>query len=332
MNRIIPKARRSLQHLLLILSACFLLACGSTHESITSELNPYVTLDNDRLKVQISSLGAELQSIVNKQSGREVLWIGDSTYWEQKSPIMFPVNVRFKDDQFSYQSKVYQMPSMGLAMIQEFVQEPDNSPQKTTFSFQSSEQSRTNYPFDFRLEVQYELQQQTLINRFILKNTGTDSMYFALGGHPGFYCPLDNGKTRADYEYVFPEPLSISRIEVAGNFLQDNIIPFLSNESRLSLADERIPNGGMFMKASNIQTIGIAETGKAPFVSLNLGDFPNINLWSPPGSPYACIEPMVSHHDIELSPIEIEKKSHLIVLPPGGTNTYAYSIIVHDTP
>ena len=47
-------------------------------------------LKNEKLTVEISSHGAELQSIRNAE-GREYLWQGDEKYWPRRSPLLFPI-------------------------------------------------------------------------------------------------------------------------------------------------------------------------------------------------------------------------------------------------
>ena len=42
-------------------------------------------LKNDKLTVEVSSHGAELQSIKNAE-GHEYLWQGDEKYWPRRSP------------------------------------------------------------------------------------------------------------------------------------------------------------------------------------------------------------------------------------------------------
>ena len=49
-----------------------------------------VTIENEQRKVVISEHGAELQSIVNQQTGRSYLWYGDPAYWSRRSPVLFP--------------------------------------------------------------------------------------------------------------------------------------------------------------------------------------------------------------------------------------------------
>lgn len=288
-----------------------------------------VRIENEQLKVRISNKGAQLQSILHKETNAEILWIGDESYWEEKSPVMFPVNVRFKDEKYSYKGKEYEMPRMGLAVINTFKLLPTSTPQKAILAFNNSPQSKKYYPFDFKFEITYELVKNKLVNRFKIENTGTDTLYFALGGHPGFNCPFEDGKTRGDYQYVFPEEMTIDRTEIVNSLVHENQISFLKKESRLSLDDTRIPDGGMFLKGTEIRKIGVAVKDQPPFVTVDLGDFPNVNMWSPPGMPFACIEPMLSHHDPQNSPLAIEKKKHLIQLAPNSTDSYEYSIIVH---
>lgn len=48
------------------------------------------TIKNDKLKVEVSEHGAELQSIKDN-GGEEYLWQGDPAYWGRRSPILFPI-------------------------------------------------------------------------------------------------------------------------------------------------------------------------------------------------------------------------------------------------
>ena len=123
--------------------------------------------------------------------------------------------------------------------------------------------------------------------------------------------------------------MTVDRNVISNSLVTNNYISFLENEDRLFLDDERIPTGGMFLENHDSRQIGVALKGHDPYVTVDLQDFPNTNLWSPPGKPYACIEPMVSHHDLEKTEEAIEKKTYLIRLPAGESRTYQYSITIH---
>ena len=47
-------------------------------------------LENDTLRVEIESFGAEIKSVKRKADGREYMWCGDPKYWGRTSPVLFP--------------------------------------------------------------------------------------------------------------------------------------------------------------------------------------------------------------------------------------------------
>ena len=55
------------------------------------------TIENEQIRVQVASRGAELQSIVLKSDGTEYLWQGDPDIWARRAPILFPFIGRLKD-------------------------------------------------------------------------------------------------------------------------------------------------------------------------------------------------------------------------------------------
>lgn len=113
------------------------------------------------------------------------------------------------------------------------------------------------------------------------------------------------------------------------SLIQTSTVPFLSNEDSFTLDDPRIPGGGMFQKNMKARQIGVGLEGKAPYLTLDLGDFPNVNLWSPPGMPFVCIEPMVAHHDLQDTPLAIEEKPFLIPVAAGKSKRYAFTVSVN---
>ena len=55
-------------------------------------------LENDILRVEVSSNGAELKSVKSKATGQEYMWQADPKYWGRTSPILFPFVGRLKND------------------------------------------------------------------------------------------------------------------------------------------------------------------------------------------------------------------------------------------
>ncbi|MEC7905945.1 MAG: aldose 1-epimerase family protein [Verrucomicrobiota bacterium] len=293
--------------------------------ALTADL---VTIENSWLRVSVDPLGAELQSIRHINTDTEYLWQGDPDYWENRAPVMFPVNVRFKDNQFSYKGKSYEMPRMGLAVISEFETFLSEDGEAVTLSLAANEMTRTHYPFEFVFDVTYRLTGNRLVNEYRVSNNGSETLLFAMGGHPGFRTPFNKGRSRGDYEISFSKRLNLDRVEINDSLIQTSRVPFLQDERKFTLDDPRIPGGGMFLEDMPARKIGVGLDGMLPYVTVDLGDFPNVNIWTPPGMPFVCIEPMVAHHDIQDSPLAIDKKPFLIPVKAGEAKTYAFSIIV----
>ena len=77
-------------------------------------------IKNEQLTVEISSLGAELQSIKDAQ-GNEYLWDGDEQYWNRHSPILFPIVCGLWKDTYRIDGKEYQLGRHGFARDTEFL-------------------------------------------------------------------------------------------------------------------------------------------------------------------------------------------------------------------
>ncbi len=64
-----------------------------------------VVIENRVLSARVSPEGAELMSLRAKENGREFLWQGNPEFWSDRAPLMFPVNVRFKGDRYTYRDE-----------------------------------------------------------------------------------------------------------------------------------------------------------------------------------------------------------------------------------
>ena len=64
-------------------------------------MSTIITLENEALCVQIAALGAEIQSIVSKETGRENLWNGDTRVWRNRAPWLFPIIGQLRGGTFS---------------------------------------------------------------------------------------------------------------------------------------------------------------------------------------------------------------------------------------
>ena len=78
-------------------------------------------IENQELAVEISPLGAELQSIYDKRMEKEVLWQGDKKYWGRRAPILFPNVGRHNGDFYLWKGKRFDTKQHGFARDMEFI-------------------------------------------------------------------------------------------------------------------------------------------------------------------------------------------------------------------
>ena len=99
------------------------------------------TLENEVLKVQLVSKGAELQSIVHKAFGIDYLWNGNPVFWAKHSPVLFPIIGNLKNNTYFYLGKSYQLPRHGFARDMDFEVEK-HSQKEIVFLLKSNEETK----------------------------------------------------------------------------------------------------------------------------------------------------------------------------------------------
>src|SRR5687768_11934422 len=120
-----------------------------------------ITLENEQIKIQVNTKGAELDSIFSKETNLEYLWSGDAKFWNKKSPILFPIVGTLKQNTYYYNNKAYNLTRHGFARDTEFSITDQNS-LSATLTLTDNEDTLRNFPFPFRLDVIYSIEGNTV--------------------------------------------------------------------------------------------------------------------------------------------------------------------------
>ena len=176
------------------------------------------TIHSDAMTASVSSSGAELMSL-RGADGTEYLWQGDKRWWQDRSPTIFPYVARLTDGCYRYQGQLYHMPIHGFAPTAEFaVGEQRES--SVTLVLESTPELYRQYPFRFCYRICYRLEGSALRAEITVENLDEKTMFFGLGGHPGFNVPLVPGKSFEDYRLRFaPKASRYQHSPGAGTFL-----------------------------------------------------------------------------------------------------------------
>ncbi len=126
-----------------------------------------VTISNAQLSATINTLGAELLTLV--KNNKNYIWKVDETYWNKTSPVLFPIVGRLQNDSYKLNGKSYHLPRHGFARNMEFSFDKKSDSQ-VIFELNETEETKANYPFDFKLLMAYTLIDNELVIEYFVRN------------------------------------------------------------------------------------------------------------------------------------------------------------------
>lgn len=278
-----------------------------------------IVIENEVLRVEISSYGAEIQSV--QKNGEELFWEGDPAIWSGHSPILFPICGGLKEDRYSFSEKEYTLPKHGFARKSEFLVD---SAEKTcaAFSLRSSEETKKVYPFEFCLTVTYQLEGEALFVRYDVQNLSEGTMYFSIGSHEAYACP--NGIE--EYSVIFEHAETLNSVVLEGNTLSSRTVCIGENVRELPLSYDYFAVDALVFTdlKSRMVTLQNRRTGKKIKVEFPGADY--FLLWTKPQAGYICIEPWCGCPDYTESSYDITQKRGMIALPKGEACTKKHTI------
>lgn len=291
------------------------------------------SLINDKLKVNIKHKGAELCNITSLKSNTEFLWQADPNVWGSHAPNLFPIIGAMKDDTYYFDDKKYNMPKHG------FVRHNDNfkvvlqSETKITFKLKSNPSLKAIYPFDFEFVLTYELVGNVLHVNHTVNNTDTQPIYFSLGGHPAFNCPLDENESYTDYILKF-EAKEISEsclLNMKTGLITDTTKPVFVNCNTIALKPDLFNEDALIFKDLTSRKVILKHKTKGDVLSVAFKDFPYLGIWAKPNAPYVCIEPWIGIADLESTNQQLIEKEGIINLAENSSFNATYSIEIDQS-
>ena len=240
----------------------------------------FYELKNEFLTVAISSLGAELRSIKDNYTDQEYLWNAQPRYWSRSAPVLFPLVGNFKDKTFRYEGKEYRMGQHGFARDKEFQVETINA-KEIWFVLESDEETRAMYPFDFRLHIGYYLHDRSVYVYWRVENPSDKNLYFSIGGHPAFFCPLDPKAKQTDYSLAFDtcKDMICSVLNEDGTIKKRRrIIPLVGGT--LPITEHMFDGDALVFEYAQIRRVSLLRMDKTPYVTMEV-DAPVVGIWSP---------------------------------------------------
>lgn len=252
-------------------------------------------IKNDKLQVEIMDLGAQMCSVKDAE-GTEYLWQGDPNYWGDMAPNLFPYIARMTDKKYTVYGKTYEMDIHGFAKDTVFNVEK-KSENHIVFSITDSQITLEQYPFAFLFEIDYRLEDNRLLVTYGVKNKDNKTMYFGVGGHPGFNVPLEEGLNFEDYYLEFDTVEPVKHIGFSDDcFVTGKDIPYeLKNGTGIELRHDLFDNDAIILGGMSKGVTLKSDKGKKS-IHVTYPDMSYLGLWHWPktDAPYICIEPWSS--------------------------------------
>ena len=280
------------------------------------------------LKIQTKKEGAELTSIQYNDKemlfqGAQVLDSNGNTFWKRQAPILFPIVGQLKNSKTKIEGKTYEMSQHGFARDMKF-EEISKTENEHHYMLKYNEETLKKYPYKFELHVIYEIEKDTLIVTYKVKNVDEKSIYFGLGGHPAFDCNYSNG----EYEIAFSENEDeIEFLKLKDGLIDTEIADNILEDNKIYLKENTFDNDAVIMKniKSNKVVLQNHKTNKK-ILEFDFTGFPYLALWSKKGAPFVCIEPWQNTADRIDSTQIYKDKENIIKLEKNKEFECKYSI------
>ncbi|MCR4734907.1 MAG: aldose 1-epimerase family protein [Treponema sp.] len=288
------------------------------------------TIENGFFTAEISSFGAEIQSLKRKSDSADIIWHGDTSVWKNHAPILFPFVARCLGGYFMIDGKKCEYSrNHGFARdLESKVIEVEKD--KIVFELTQSEDTLYRFPYNFSLKTEYALTKDGLNWKITVKNTDSRAFKFSVGTHAAFKCPnINDGTSFTDYEIAFEKEEKLTSVLCTPDGYiacdKEGKLPVKKayNEEKagiIPLTGEGFGNGHLFTDF-NSEWVGLRNKKNGSTVKISTKGFPYCMIWQNTSGPaqFVCIEPWHGIPDAENTSHIWDEKAGLIELKPGSS-------------
>ena len=286
-------------------------------------------IENDQLTITVSTEGAEVQSVRNPTTGQEYIWTADPDVWARHAPVLFPIVGKLKGDQYRRGDHTYRMTQHGFARDRAF-KVIEQAPDQITLGLTAGPETTEQYPFNFALNVAYQLTDNTLATAYRVINHDSSAMPFSIGGHPGFLCPSQVDGREETYYLLFGQRETVSRQLLSNGLRTGETRPVLQDEQELALAPALFEEDALVFADLASDAISIVrQSTQQPLVTVRFPGFPYLGIWQKVGADFYCIEPWHGLADATEASGVLTEKEGILTLAPDEVFEATYEMIFY---
>jgi len=273
------------------------------------------TIHNELLTIDVDTKGAELISIRAVKDNLEYLWQGDSKVWGRHAPILFPMVGKLNENKTIIEGNTYSMGQHGFARDLEFKLVAQTS-KSVSYELLFNEETLKIYPYKFSLLVEYTLTQNKLEIFYKVKNIDDKTIYFSIGAHPGFVCPLFNNEKFEDYFLELSQKEYIDKYLLEDGMFSGEKTPHLQGENIIPITRELFLDDALVYEGLKSSSISLKSLKSQRGIKVNFEGFPYLGIWSRPqgDGDFVCIEPWFGLADFKNDNGDFKNKKGMLLL------------------
>ena len=291
------------------------------------------TLQNNLLRIAVKNSGAELCEITSIKHKTAYMWDANPDVWGSFAPNLFPIIGALKGNSYFFENKTYNLPKHGFVRHNQNIVLHEQTENSLTFKLIYNESLLKTYPFKFEFYITFKLEDNKIDVIHTVKNTDTKTMYFSVGGHPAFKCPVFDDETYEDYflEFEHIENSVTHLINMNNGLISSKTKPFLNHTNQLTLKHDLFHEDALIFKDLKSKKVTLKSTKHGEILSVSYHDFPYLGIWAKPDGDYVCIEPWLGIADSEDTNQDFTQKEGILSLVPNKTFKATYTIIIHKS-
>lgn len=246
---------------------------------------------NKFLSLCVSEQGAEIHELTRLSDNRQYIWGADPKYWDSHAPILFPNVGGLWNGEARFDGQVYHIPRHGF-MRNLTLRTKEKTESSVTLEHLATEEQLKLFPFQYHFEVTYTLEGRTLNVTFKVQNCDARTMWFQIGGHPGFclpdFSPADevHGYARLEGDVENTLHTGAQNCLIPGHF----DAPQLDENGMLPIKNNTTGDSGLIFDHRQLHGVTLFDKHREPLLRLS-SDAPAFLLWAPEAAPFICIEP-----------------------------------------
>ena len=283
------------------------------------------------ITVETTTAGGQFTSI-RDNGGIEYLWQPDPKYWNNQSPICFPIVGSLRNKTATIGGdRTCTMERHGVVKPVEFTQ-TDAGGDFVVLSFRANEATKTQYPFDFELQVKYSVSGKTLTTGFTVINHDSVSLPYQIGGHPAFNCPMGGDGKFEDYVVQFEHRETAdcpTPVPETGLCDLSRRTRMLDDSETLKMSHDLFKVDAVIFDRLKSRKAKLCNPNSGRGIEVSFADFHNLLIWSTRnGAPFVAVEPWSGMTTCNNESDIFEEKSGVFILEPGKSKTHSYQITI----